>query len=93
MIRNNSPLMNFADLINSFLFQTCPHILEGESLSGNTFCLMAGGMLRATGDFLSKEIDEVVKRMYVSDSEGEDDNEAAIRSVGKTIKKVMYRGT
>ena len=40
-----------------------------------------------------KEIDEVVKRMYVSDSEGEDDNEAAIRSVGKTIKKVMYRGT
>ena len=38
-------------------------------------------MLRATGDFLSKEIDEVVKRMYVSDSEGEDDNEASIRSV------------
>ena len=40
---------------------------------------MACGMLRATGDFLNKEIDEVVKRMFVySDSEGSDD-EAAIR--------------
>ena len=66
--------------------QTCPHIPDGESLSGNTFCLMAGGMLRATGDFLSKEIDEVVKRMYVSDSEGSDDNEASIRSDAKTYR-------
>ena len=59
--------------------QTCPHIPDGESFSGNTFCQMACGMLRATGDFLNKEIDEVVKRMFVySDSEGSDD-EAAIR--------------
>eukprot|EP00095_Tigriopus_kingsejongensis_P011134 maker-scaffold1161_size58349-snap-gene-0.7 protein:Tk11134 transcript:maker-scaffold1161_size58349-snap-gene-0.7-mRNA-1 annotation:"hypothetical protein CAPTEDRAFT_214311" len=57
-----------------FIKYTCPHIPDGESFSGNTFCQMACGMLKAIGDFLNTEIDEVVRRMFVyPDSESSDD--------------------
>ncbi|XP_040576869.1 mitogen-activated protein kinase kinase kinase 4 isoform X3 [Lepeophtheirus salmonis] len=63
----------------NFIKQTCPHIPHGESFSANAFCQIACGMLKAIGDFLNNEIDEVVKRMFVySDSSGSDD-ETVIR--------------
>lgn len=42
-----------------------PHIPDGESFSCNTFCQLACGMLKAIGNFLNSEIDEVVRRMFV----------------------------
>ena len=33
--------------------------------AGNIFCQMACGMLKAIGDFLNTELDEVVRKMFV----------------------------
>ncbi|XP_059082749.1 mitogen-activated protein kinase kinase kinase 4-like isoform X4 [Tigriopus californicus] len=80
MIQSDSSLMISAyqkSLLEEewqFIKTTCPHIPDGESFSGNTFCQMACGMLKAIGDFLNTEIDEVVRRMFVyPDSESSDD--------------------
>ena len=81
MIQSDSSLListyqkNLLEEEWTFIKQTCPHIPDGESFSGNTFCQIACGMLKAIGDFLNKEIDEVVRRMFVySGSEGSDDD-------------------
>ena len=59
----------------SFIKQTCPHIPEGESFSGNTFCQLACGMLKMIGNFLTGEIDAVISRMFVyPDSDDSEDD-------------------
>lgn len=63
----------------SFIKQTCPHIPEGESYSGNTFCQLACGMLKAIGNFLNNEIDEVVSRMFVYPDSTSSDDETVTR--------------
>ena len=69
----------------NFIKQTCPHIPDGESVSGNTFCLMACGMLKAIGDFLNTEIDEVVRRMFVYPDSTSSDDETVTRYVRTNI--------
>lgn len=65
----------------NFIKQTCPHIPEGESFSGNIFCQLACGMLKAIGNFLNSEIDSVVSRMFVYPDTDDSEDETQMRSV------------
>lgn len=62
-----------------FIKQVCPHIPEGESFSGNTFCQLACGMLKAIGNFLNSELDSVVSRMFVYPDSDESEDETQMR--------------